>query len=112
MTRSSALIFGNSPNVVALGGMIVLGPYVSKLGPPALRRWLVNLLPSSKIQTLKSIVDLLDQRSREIIAEKRIAIQQGGEALLQQVGEGHDAMSVLRKCAVLFIGFLVYNRVP
>ncbi|KAJ3478354.1 hypothetical protein NLI96_g9816 [Meripilus lineatus] len=83
------------PNVVALGGMIVLGPYVSKLGPPALRRWLVNLLPSSKIQTLKSIVDLLDQRSREIIAEKRIAIQQGGEALLQQVGEGHDAMSVL-----------------
>lgn len=84
-----------SPSVCALGGMIVLGPYVLKLGPPNLRRLVVNLLPSAKIQYVKSNVDLLDTRSREIIAEKRSLLKKGGEALLQQVGEGHDVMSVL-----------------
>lgn len=81
---------------------MVLGPYVIKLGPPSLRRWLVNLLPSRKVQSLKAIVDILDMRSREIIAEKRSAIQQGDGAIQQQVGEGNDIMSVLCTSMISF----------
>ena len=84
-----------SPSVCALGGMIVLGPYVLKLGPASLRGWIVNLLPSSKIQYVKTNVDLLDTRSREIIAQKRSLLKKGDDALQHQIGEGHDVMSVL-----------------
>ena len=37
-------------------------------------------------------------KSVQIINEKKAAIEKGDEAVLQQVGEGKDVMSILRVC--------------
>ena len=79
----------------ALGGLAMAAPYVRKLGPAPLRRWLLDRLPLPKVQHLKGLADVMDERSKDIISEKRVALQKGDEAVLQQVGEGKDIMSIL-----------------
>lgn len=46
-------------------------------------------------QRMMRISDTLTARSLNIVNEKKRALQQGDEALKQQVGEGKDIMSVL-----------------
>lgn len=41
----------------------------------------------------------MEIRSREILEAKRAALRAGDEAVKQQVGEGKDIMSILRKFA-------------
>lgn len=43
------------------------------------------------------ITDLMAQRSKEIIDEKRRLLSEGDEAFVQQVGASKDLMSILRK---------------
>ena len=75
-----------------------LVPYVSDLGPPAFRRWLLGVFPHKGVQKLKSIVDVMHERSVEIYNLKKQALDQGDEAVAHQVGEGKDIMSILRAC--------------
>ncbi|EJF59817.1 cytochrome P450 [Dichomitus squalens LYAD-421 SS1] len=77
-----------------------LVPYVSDLGPPAFRRWLLDMFPHKGVQQLKSIVDVMHERSLEIFQLKKQALEQGDEAVAHQVGEGKDIMSILLKANV------------
>ena len=83
----------------ALGGLLTTVPYVINLGPARFRRWLLDFLPISRVQRLKGAVDIMDEQSKRIISEKRSALQKGDEAMLQQIGEGKDIISVLRACS-------------
>ena len=83
------------PSIWALGGLAMVTPYAIKLGPAPLRRWLLDQLPLPKVQHLKGLADVMDERSKDIITGKRVALQKGDEELLQQVGEGKDIMSIL-----------------
>lgn len=85
----------------ALGGLGMTAPYAVKLGPAPFRRWLLDLLPLSKVQHLKGLADVMDNQARDILARKRVALASGDEALLHQVGEGKDIMSIL--CALSVI---------
>lgn len=76
-------------------------PYATKLGPAPFRRWLLDQVPLPNVQRLKDLSDVMIERSKDIISEKRIAMEKGDEALLQQVGEGKDIMSIL--CALYII---------
>ena len=74
-----------------------MASYWANLGSPGLRRWILDRIPIAKIQELKNIVDVMDQQSRAIFAEKKAASEKGDEALAHQIGEGKDILSVMRK---------------
>ena len=81
----------------ALASYLFMTPYIVKIGSASFRRWVLdNLVPSSKVQHLKNLIDVLDSESKDLLAKKRKALEDGDEAVKQQVGEGKDIMSVLR----------------
>ena len=70
-------------------------PYVVDVGPPAFRRWVLDRMPHRPVQELKSIVDIMHERSVEIYLARKQALEAGDESVKQQVGEGRDIMSIL-----------------
>lgn len=73
-------------------------PFLVKLGPPDLRRFLLDVTPSELLQKVKGIVDVMAQTSTDIFREKLTALEKGDEAVMMQVGEGKDVMSILCAC--------------
>ncbi|KAM5533683.1 hypothetical protein V8D89_012650 [Ganoderma adspersum] len=63
--------------------------------PPRIGGMLVDAIPSRRVQRMKHIVRTMRERSEEIIAEKRAALQKGDKSTVRQVGEGKDIMSIL-----------------
>lgn len=70
-------------------------PIAVKLGPASFRRRVVDMLPSSNIQRMKDISDILHARSVQIFNEKKAALARGDDAIKHQIGEGRDIMSIL-----------------
>ena len=68
-----------------------------KLGSPALRRRLLNLVPHAGVQQIRRIADEIDEYSRHIFEEKKRAMREGDAAVVHQIGEGKDIMSKLSK---------------
>ncbi|KAI0676559.1 cytochrome P450 [Trametes maxima] len=66
-------------------------PFLTKLGPAWLRRWIVDHIPITRTQRLKRVVDTLHETSVRIIDEKKTAISKG------EYAAGKDIMSVLLK---------------
>ena len=65
-------------------------------------RWLrplSRLIPIPALHKLIAQGDSIHRKAREILAQKRRALELGDEAVKTQVGEGKDIMSVLRKSA-------------
>ncbi len=75
----------------------MLAEHHTKFGTASLRRRIVELSPDPNIQALKDIVDVMETRSKEILKDKRAALQAGDEAVKQQIGEGKDIISILRE---------------
>ena len=71
-------------------------PLVVKLGPARFRRFLLDCLPIKSIQRMKTVSDLMHQRSLEIYNEKKAAMERGDQETLISVGEGKDMLSILR----------------
>ncbi len=69
--------------------------HAEKFRPARLRRFLASLIPDSNVQQLKTIIDTMEERSKEILDGKRKALEEGDEAVKMQVGEGKDIMSIL-----------------
>lgn len=76
-------------------------PLFIKLGPAWFRRFLLEIAPSQDLQKIKEVVDVMADTSIDIFRQKVDALRQGDEAVAQQVGEGKDVMSILRKCSSL-----------
>ena len=53
---------------------------------------------------LKNVVDTMHRRATEIYYEKKALLDKGDEALLLQVGEGKDFMSILCESGFRFNG--------
>ncbi|KAI0775295.1 cytochrome P450 [Trametes elegans] len=66
-------------------------PYTHYLGPAWVRRMLVSVFPHRGVQRLKGITDVMHKRGGA-----------GDDALLHQVGEGKDVMSILRESPIAF----------
>ena len=71
-------------------------PQAVKIGSPAFRRKVVEILPSKSIQQLVSIIDTIETQSRGILQRKRKALEGGEKTAQAQIGNGKDIMSVLR----------------
>ncbi len=61
-------------------------------------RRIFRMLPFKNLRRLMNISDTLQRRSQEIIEERKAALRKGDEALLAQVGEGKDLMSICCEC--------------
>ncbi|OBZ77377.1 hypothetical protein A0H81_02561, partial [Grifola frondosa] len=85
------------PVLFGLGIWRRIMPVLPMIGSAAFRRKIVDMIPSKRVQKLKTIVDTLDRRSKDIYQQKKVALEKGNKALLQQVGEGKDLMSILLK---------------
>jgi len=72
-------------------------PIFVRIGSPAFRRRVVELIPDRLVQQLKTIIDTMDIRSREIYDAKKAALKAGEAAVVEQVAEGNDIMSILLK---------------
>ena len=68
--------------------------------PAWFRRFLLDLVPIKSIQRMKTICDVINERSLAIYNEKKAAIERGDQELLLAMGEGKDMLSIL--CAVPF----------
>lgn len=74
----------------------LLLPSVVGIGSPGFRRFIVKLLPSRMIQSVREMIDLMDKTSHEVLRSKREAMQQGDEVVRTAAGGGKDIMSILR----------------
>ena len=65
----------------------------------------LRLVPSRPLRQLLDISDTMQRRSEEIIRERKEAMAKGDAALLAQVGEGKDIMSICRTRDSLRVSF-------
>ena len=72
-------------------------PYFKKLGPKWFRRWLLDKVTIQSLHRLTEIIDTVDKNTKRIFLEKRVALGAGDAAVKQQVANGKDIMSILRK---------------
>ncbi|TFK29227.1 cytochrome P450 [Coprinopsis marcescibilis] len=72
-------------------------PYTANVGTPRLRRFVVDLLPWKKLHYIRDLIDVMHNTSLEIYTAKKRALEQGDEALAEQIGMGKDIMSILLK---------------
>ncbi|KAJ3478352.1 hypothetical protein NLI96_g9812 [Meripilus lineatus] len=70
-------------------------PYLTSIFSPNFRRRAVDVLPFPSLKRLKTVVDILESQSKEILTAKRVALAHGEDAVVRQVGEGKDIMSIL-----------------
>jgi len=83
------------PTVAPLFVAVTFLPLARRIGTPAFRRRLMELLPWPRLHRAMQITDSLEKTSKEILAQKKALLAEGDAAMERQVGEGKDIMSVL-----------------
>ena len=91
----------HSPNGPSLGVIRLIMPFVHKLGPPAFRRKMIDVLPHAGLKRMRDISDEIQYHSRHIYEAKKQAMRNGDAAVMQQIGEGKDIMSKLSMYATV-----------
>ena len=86
-----------SPALYTLGPLLQLTAYMDAVVPRPFRRALAERVPHKGFKKLLSIVDTVHESSTRIVAQKRAAIESGGDAVKELLNEGKDLMSILRK---------------
>ncbi|KII90147.1 hypothetical protein PLICRDRAFT_108574 [Plicaturopsis crispa FD-325 SS-3] len=74
---------------------ILLLPYAKNIGTPAFRRFVVEHMPWKRGQVVRSIVDEMWENSKKVYEDKKAALAAGEDAVVAQVGQGKDIMSIL-----------------
>ncbi|KAH9475309.1 Cytochrome P450 monooxygenase 91 [Psilocybe cubensis] len=69
--------------------------WTTRVGPPKIRRAIVNLLPWKAAHKIRDITDTMYNTSVEILNSKRQALDNGDEAVRNQIGQGKDILSIL-----------------
>lgn len=84
----------NSPPIMIIGQFL---PWAVKVGNAAFRRAIAEAIPEKTIRQLVNIVNIMDTTAKEVFEIKKTALNKGDEAMLAQIGEGKDIMSILLK---------------
>ena len=71
----------------------------------ALQRKILDILPHRGLHKAAGLVDIMHRVSLEIYRQKKRAFEEGDEAVMKQIGEGKDIMSLLSMfcCTVLAV---------
>ncbi|CAE7227428.1 unnamed protein product [Rhizoctonia solani] len=92
----STAIKGVTQSFGKTGPFVELLPYVHRLGTPAFRQRVMDLIPSGTLQHLRHVVGLQQGQAEEII-RSREALLAAGNDLSTQAGRGRDIMTLLMK---------------
>ncbi|KAH9850225.1 cytochrome P450 [Lenzites betulinus] len=76
---------------------LMLIPLLSRFLSERLIKKVFEWTPNAALQRMMWTANTLERRSREIIDEKKAALQKGDDALGHQIGEGKDILSLLLK---------------
>ncbi|EIM84926.1 cytochrome P450 [Stereum hirsutum FP-91666 SS1] len=95
--RYSSALKNLIPTTTKLNVFRQLFPWVSDLGTTTMRRWVARNIPWPDFNRLAYLTDIIDETSREILGSKMAALEKGDDAVVHQVGEGRDILSVLLK---------------
>lgn len=85
------------PAMFSLGPLRFYSHYLKYFGPSSLRRQIVKITPLKNLRKLANIVDQIHNMSKDVFESKKAALAAGDAAVTEQVGEGKDIMSILRK---------------
>ncbi|CAE6539748.1 unnamed protein product [Rhizoctonia solani] len=96
----SAAIKKVTQSFTKIGPLIQLLPYVHRLGTPAFRQWILDLLPSKTIQRLRRAVKLQNEQAEEIIRARQALLSSGSD-LSSEAGRGRDIMTLLSRSTPL-----------
>jgi hypothetical protein len=66
-----------------------------KIGTPKFRQFIMNIVPWKNLHTMRDILNVINNTAVEIFEEKKKALEEGDEAVTQQIGKGNDIMSIL-----------------
>ncbi|THU92316.1 cytochrome P450 [Dendrothele bispora CBS 962.96] len=87
--------------VTVSGKMWLIRLYLAKwfrmMGPSGFRRWVLDTIPWENAHKLRDMSDYMWVLSKEILAGKRKALEEGDDAVARQVGKGKDLVSILMK---------------
>ncbi|EGO03012.1 hypothetical protein SERLA73DRAFT_176502 [Serpula lacrymans var. lacrymans S7.3] len=72
-------------------------PLAVKLSSASFRKRLTDIIPWKPLRELRDIVDIMAQTSTTVFEAKKVALQEGDEAVMRQVGQGRDIISILLK---------------
>lgn len=72
-------------------------PWIAELGPSPVRQWLARTLPWKDLNRLVEISEAMHINSSRIFEEKKRALEKGDDAVMHQVAEGRDIMSIMCK---------------
>ncbi|KAI0347504.1 cytochrome P450 [Trametopsis cervina] len=102
LTEDSRNVFGDAiktfiPLTFALHYYRLLYPKVRNIGSPAFRSAVVKLIPSKNLRALRALVSTMQTQARLIFDGKKRALAEGNKAVMHQIGEGKDIMSILMK---------------
>ena len=73
----------------------ILSPYYITYLPVAIRRRIVVWAPHKGVQRMRSIVETMEEQSKQIFYSKMAALKKGDAAVVHQIGEGKDILSIL-----------------
>ncbi|KAF8659050.1 hypothetical protein AX16_001922 [Volvariella volvacea WC 439] len=74
---------------------ILILPWAERIGTPRFRRSIVDILPWKSLHALRDIIDTMHATSVEIVQQKKKALAEGDDAVMRQVGQGKDIISIL-----------------
>jgi hypothetical protein len=80
-----------------------LFPFADRWDFPHLKRFIVELIPSQRVQKLKGITDLMYNVSQEIIMKKKRALASSDKAVVRELEQKKDIISILSECIHLIL---------
>ncbi|KAG8706379.1 cytochrome P450-dit2 [Ceratobasidium sp. 423] len=92
----STAIKGVTQSFGKIGPFVQLLPYVHRLGTPAFRQWVMDLIPSNTLQHLRRVVRLQNGQAEEVLRAREASLSAGND-LSSQAGRGRDIVTLLMK---------------
>jgi len=86
-----------SPAVFKLAIFRQVLPPIINMSSPRFRQLMMNLLPWKTLHQVRDSVNMLHDLSCEVLEAKTSALRSGDDAVLEQIGQGKDIMSILLK---------------
>ncbi|KAJ7358446.1 cytochrome P450 [Mycena albidolilacea] len=82
-----------TPAIHKLAVFLPILPLVSRIGPPAFRRFMLNLIPSKTLTILSKVVAVMNSKAAALVDDKNQKIRHGADVM----ENSNDIMSLLLK---------------
>ena len=86
-----------SPTLISIHFMRILMAFVPDWIPSSVKRLVVRYAPIASLQKFRKVVEIMNHNAQNIYNTKKTALDKGDEAVVQQIGEGKDLLSIMSK---------------